>query len=729
MTMWSVATCWVSVVVSLGLALAAMLGGRRSVAAWCFAAGMVVMAADGVLTAMSLGALTVEEAGRWQRWWLWVKALVPAPWLAFSLVYARGDFRDYLRRWWWVLMAAVVLPVVVGGLLWFGPQPAVRVGRVEGEAGWHVMYAGWSRWLRVVLVAAAVGVLANLERTFRAAVGTMQWRIKYVVLGLGLIFGAEIYGRVQGLIFSTQDLDLRVTQQLAVIMGCGLMVIGHGRHAFAEIDIYPSRTVLQGSVVVVLVGAYLFVVGVLAQVARHLGGFGSFQLQALVVLAGVVGLAVLLLSERLRQQLRLMVSRHFRRPQHDYRKVWMQCARRLSLGLRPEAYHTEAVRLVAGTFNALSVTLWLFDEGRDCLVVGASTHRPDGGQEGSGKDEAGESEEEEDAPGTAGGDASGWRRGLRMADGPFDLDAAPHPWVAALRPVGLRHFRHSGTRICLPLRAGGHDLGFMILADRVNGVSYSVEEMDLLRCLGDHVAAGLLQHRLTEELMHGRELEAFQAMSTFFVHDLKNAASSLGLMLQNLPEHFDDPEFRADALRGIGSTAGRINQIIERLGSLRQKLELQLAATDLKALVEDCLTELGGLGGVTVIHDLREVPTVRADRDQLATVVTNLLLNAREAVGADGRITVSTGVADGQVFLAVSDNGSGMSREFIRTSLFRPFQTTKKKGLGIGLFQSKLIVEAHHGVLQVQSVPGAGTTFRLLLPLNATPHEAQTADR
>lgn len=717
--MWSVATCWASAVISLGLALVGVLGRWRSLAGWCFAVGMAVMAADGVLTALSLRAVRPEEAARWQQWWLWVKAWVPAPWLAFSLVYSRGDFRAYLKWWRWGLAAAVVLPVVVGGVLWFGPQPAVRVGRVEGESGWHVIYAGWSQWLRVALVAASVGVLANLERTFRAAVGTMQWRIKYVVLGLGLIFGAEIYGRTQGLIFSTQDLELRVTQQLAVLMGGGLMVIGHLRHGFGEIDIYPSRTVLQGSVVVALVGAYLFVVGVLAQLARHLGGGGSFQLQALVVLAGVVGLAVLLLSERLRQQLRVLVSRHFRRPQHDYRKVWTQCAQRLTLGLRPDAYHTEAVRLVAGTFNVLSVTLWLLDERRDSLVMAASTHRAEG------------NEEESDGTGVAASlpDAAGWRRGLRLAQRPFDLDAGGEPWVHALRQLSLRHFRNSGTRICLPLRAGGHDLGFMILADRVNGVPYSVEEMDLLKCLGDHVAAGLLQQRLTEELMHGRELEAFQAMSTFFVHDLKNAASSLSLMLQNLPEHFDDPEFRADALRGIGSTVGRINQIIERLGSLRRKLELQPADTDLKALVEGILREMGGLGEVPVIRDLREVPPVRADREQLSTVVTNLLLNAREAVGAGGRITVSTGVADGQVFLAVSDNGSGMTPEFMRTSLFRPFQTTKKKGLGIGLFQSKLIVEAHHGVLQVQSAPGEGTTFRLLLPLNTTPHEAQAADR
>jgi putative PEP-CTERM system histidine kinase len=238
--------------------------------------------------------------------------------------------------------------------------------------------------------------------------------------------------------------------------------------------------------------------------------------------------------------------------------------------------------------------------------------------------------------------------------------------------------------------------------------------------------------------MHGREMEAFQAMSTFFVHDLKNAASSLNLMLQNLPEHFDDPEFRADALRAIGSTVGRIKQIIERLGTLRQKLELRTTATDLNALVEEVLAQMGGLGDVEVRKDLQPVPPVEADAEQLTTVITNLVLNAREAVGRDGRITLGTSTEDGRAVLTVGDNGAGMSAEFLRTSLFRPFQTTKKKGLGIGMFQSKLIVEAHRGVLHVDSSPGVGTTFRLLLPLTPsrtprhTPNqtdEAQADDR
>jgi putative PEP-CTERM system histidine kinase len=258
-----------------------------------------------------------------------------------------------------------------------------------------------------------------------------------------------------------------------------------------------------------------------------------------------------------------------------------------------------------------------------------------------------------------------------------------------------------------------------MIADRVDGIPYSMEEIDLLKCIGEHVAAGLHQLRLTEELMQGRELAAFQAMSTFFVHDLKNAASSLSLMLENLPEHFDDAEFREDALRAIGGTVNRINQIISRLGTLRQKLELRPMQVDLNGLVSDTLGRLGGMGRIELAKNLEPLPCIVADRGQLENVLINLLTNAREAVGAGGRITVETVQREDWVVVSVADNGCGMTSDFIKSSLFRPFQTTKKKGLGIGMFQSRLIVEAHQGNLKVESEPGRGTTFSVMLPLTA----------
>ena len=177
------------------------------------------------------------------------------------------------------------------------------------------------------------------------------------------------------------------------------------------------------------------------------------------------------------------------------------------------------------------------------------------------------------------------------------------------------------------------------------------------------------------------------------------------------------PLFRKDVLRGIGETADRINQLISRLTALR-RLELNLAEVDLNSLVDDAVKGLNGTTNVKVVRDLRLQPKVKLDRDQFGSVINNLLLNARDAVGSDGEVRIQTAKEDEWAIISVADNGCGMTPEFVRSSLFRPFQTTKKKGLGIGMFQSKMIVEAHHGRILVKSEPTVGTTFRIMLPLN-----------
>jgi signal transduction histidine kinase len=206
-------------------------------------------------------------------------------------------------------------------------------------------------------------------------------------------------------------------------------------------------------------------------------------------------------------------------------------------------------------------------------------------------------------------------------------------------------------------------------------------------------------------------------MSAFFVHDLKNAASTLSLTLQNLPAHFDDPLFRQDVLHGIGQTADRINAVISRLSALRH-LELNVAEVDINLVVDDALRTLNGAMNIKVLKDLRLGLKLRLDRDQFGSVITNLLLNARDAVEPTGEIRIETRQNDNWAVVSISDNGCGMSQAFLKSSLFRPFQSTKKKGLGIGMFQSKMIVEAHRGRITVDSEPAVGTTFRVMLPLN-----------
>jgi putative PEP-CTERM system histidine kinase len=685
-----------------GLAFIAPIRDRRSLASWCFCAGMATLAFENALGGIGLLQSQPEKVAHWQSLVLVASSFLPGFWLTFSFVYARGNYLEFLKTWRFFLVTAFLLPI--GIAIGFRSELLNLVLPSDLHAHWGLRFGSAGRALNILCLIGAVMVLNNLEKTFRSAVGMMRWRIKFVILGLGVIFVARIYTLSQDLLFSHYDSRLIDIETVALLVGCAMITIAYLRNGMAEIDVYPSRSFLQGTVTVLLAGGYLFVIGILAQVIALLGGAGTFKTQALFMLLGIAVLAVLLLSERFRQKVRYLVSRNFKRPQHDFRKIWLLFTQRMSGVLDPDALCATTTKLISETFNVLSVTIWRVDERKGMLVLGASTaltvreaedHNP-----GSALEKAIPSEP-------------------RKFPQPFDLEKEKEEWAENLKRITATQFRKGGSRICLPLSAGERWIGCAILADRVNGLPYTVEELDLLKCLGDHIAAHLLNLRLTEELMLAKELKAFQTMSAFLVHDLKNAASQLSLTLQNLRVHFDDPEFRGDALRGIGNTVERINIQIRRLSALRKKLELKPIEADLNQLVTESLESLDTISGVELVKDLHPLPKVVVDREQLQNVVTNLLLNALQAVGSNGKIRVETSQRQGRAVLSVADNGCGMSADFVRDSLFRPFQTTKKKGLGIGMFQSKMIIEAHQGSIQVESEPGKGTKFGVLLPLAA----------
>jgi putative PEP-CTERM system histidine kinase len=686
---------------AVGLAAAVFFHERRSLSRWCFCGGMVLLAIEAIFGTISLRADSAAELQRWQTFAWMTKAFVAGPWLCFSLVYSRGNYGEFLSRWKVALICASAAPAAVA-LVFHDSLLRIVVPEEAGGAVWLALGSP-GKVLNIVLLLIAVAILTNLEKTFRSAVGTMQWRIKFLILGLGVIFGVRIYTRTQGLLYSGVDLRSSIMESVALLIGCGLIGISYLRSGFAGVEVYPSRAVLQRSVTILLVGGYLFILGVLAQLTAFFGGAATFQIQSLLVLLGIVFLAIMLLSRRIRQAINRTVTRHFKRPEHDAYSVWTELTRSLARQRSRHGLCGAAGKLLSETFSALSVTIWLADEKTEALDVAYSTARP-----GSGE---------------AGNAASSQTSRIPPAPSeyttPFDLEAATGEWAARLREINASLFHHGGKRVCVPLTSGDRGLGVIILGDRVNGTPYTPEEMDLLKCIGDQIAAGLLNFRLAEELLAAKELEALQAISTFFVHDLKNATSGLNLILKNLPVHFDDPEFRADALRAVGNTINRIGSLTERLGILRDKIELKLAKCDLNQLVSDAIASLNGMPDIVLEKELRAVPLIMADQEQLHTVVTNLLLNARDAVGQGGRVRVESLAQNGKATIIVADHGCGMSTAFLRNSLFRPFSTTKKKGMGIGMFQSRMIVEAHRGTLVAESTEGVGSTFRVTLPLDS----------
>ena len=357
---------------SAALAVAAPCRARHSLATWCFSAGMLTFALESLFGAIWHDAAVHEKALFFGILTLLAKSFLPAFWLCFSLTYSRGNPRELPTRSRVLILVAFLVPV--GAFLVFLNQLVpIFPTTVTGGNRWISADAA-AKTLNGILLVAAMLILMNLERTFRAAVGTMQWRIKFIVLGLGIVFGARIYTLSQALLFSGGAPPLSDVDTVALLIGCALIVVAIVRSGFAEIDVYPSRAVLGTSLTILLVGCYLFIVGVLAQVVARTGESATFQFHAFVVLLGFALLAVLLLSNRVRQTFRSFVSRHFERPQYDFRQIWTRFTQCTSSVIDQPGLCTAAAKLISETFNVLSVTMWLLDD-HDRLSFAASTSR------------------------------------------------------------------------------------------------------------------------------------------------------------------------------------------------------------------------------------------------------------------------------------------------------------------------------------------------------------------
>lgn len=703
---FSATLAYLGVGLSALFALTAALRGRRGTARWSFAAGMLVLAAEGLFSAWSLTAQHPAELIQWQGWRLIASAGLIGPWIYFARTYARGASPALAWSKRGLLLALGVLPLAVAVFardeLIIAVRPAEFAFQTFFTLGWPALA------VHLGILMGSVVILSHLERTYRASVGTARWRIKFMLLGVGLIFVVRIYTSSQALVLRSIDSVLEITNASALVVGCILMLRSLVRAGHFEIDVYPSPGVLRSSFTILLAGLYLVLVGLVSKVASLIGSGRFFGLSGFLLLISLVGLAIMLQSDRFKLKVRLFVSRHFQRPFYDYRSAWRAFTDHSAVHLNRSDLARSMTRQVADLFQANSVSLWVVSEDGESLACACSTAVPES-----------QWSTLEPSKDRAGDVITHFKTHLE----PIEFESAAERWAETLRQGHARTFTEGGGRIAAPLYSRETFLGILILGDRVHGSrhAFGTQDFDMLRCVADHIASSLLTLQLSSRLAQARELEAFRTMATFFVHDLKNAASTLNLMLPNLPLYWDNPEFRKDALRGISKTVDHINLLIKRMSQLRNELKLSPKTVDLAALMERTLDVWSTIPDVILEKDFASLPPFDLDAEQITTVVTNLILNARDATleGKErpGKVRVTTRQNGNWAVIAVSDNGCGMTAEFMTKSLFKPFQTTKKNGLGIGMFQSKMIVEAHGGRFTVESSLGKGTTFQIFLPL------------
>jgi putative PEP-CTERM system histidine kinase len=563
---------------------------------------------------------------------------------------------------------------------------------VLGSLG-HVAYT-------FILVALVVG-LAQIEQILRVTRDPVRRQLKFVLIGLGGLGGYEIYQASQLFLIPAWRVEHAVVGGLAALISVGLIAYGVGRRRLLDIKtkVYISPQFLYGSLTFVAVGLYLVAVGLIAGIFRLTGWAAAVELSALVAFVAAVGLVVVLSTRQARAELRGYIARNFYRSKYDYRAKWLEVAEVFRAAESVEAILDRLIELLSRTFGAVRITLWMRYEGDGRFHQVRSTTTEPAPQ-----------------PLPASHPVLAW---LLHTDVPVEVDRAMDedldPFLEA-----------SQARLCVPIRIGNELIAFVALSRELRGERYGTDDCDLLRAISHHVGMLLSNARLAEERRSAAELEALHRFSAFCLHDLKNLAARLSMVAQNAEVHGHDPAFQASAMQTLAGTVKKMMALMSKL-SLKSAHQGVPEPVGVQEVIAEALESLNGALPVPVEMALERVPPVLIVREQLQQVLLNLLLNAGQAIRANGaqagarggavRITVQQ--VNGFVVVTIADTGPGIEPEELR-SLFQPFRTTKEGGLGIGLFQCKRILEAHRGAILIESEVGRGTRVRIELPVAST---------
>lgn len=665
------------------LAGAALVPRPRGRLQGSLAAGMLGFALETLaIYALLVWTESPEDRLLWLRAWMAAGLLLLGPWLVFGWALSSPGPSRSTR----VAILAALGAIVAGAAAATTPA-AFDVAEVSG-AFYAARLTGVGAAIVALQLATTVGILAGLERALRGSRGAARWRIKYLVLGLGGIFLVRFFLLTQVLMFQVVLATFMSTAAATLLLGSAAIGFSMAR-GLVPGDVTVSRHVVYRSVVVGVLGLYLFVVGALGWVLDRVGVPETTFWGSLVVFVSALALAAVLLSETVRWRLKRFIALNFYRSKYDYREQWITFTKRLGSLLSLEEVAPQLLGAVTEAAGAARGLLYLVEppDGRHRLIAAVEVDR---------------------APASLAADTPLAAR-LRDIAQPVVVDNGS----LAMEPLALL----GDAAVLVPLRWRGTLTGAMLIGPERTGRAYGLEDLEFLATVGEQAAGAIITARLSETAARSREFEAFTRLTSFVIHDIKNSVTALSMLSQNALTNFDDREFQQDAIRTLSRTVDRMRGLLARLSASPEPTPLRLEPVDLSALAVDAIQPLRGRPDVRLVRDLTVVEPVLGDREALGRVVQNLVTNAVEALeGHGGEVAVRTYAEGDHVALAVSDTGCGIEESFLRGSLFSPFKSTKKGGWGIGLYQSRTLVEAHGGSIDVTSTQGEGTTFVVRLP-------------
>ena len=538
--------------------------------------------------------------------------------------------------------------------------------------------------------------LVLVEQLIRNLSRDALWNAKPISLALVGTFAFDVYVYSQAVVFGHVDVDAYTIRGAVHALLAPLIVISTTRRSDWLSQLRISRSAAIHSAALLISGAYLIFISGVGYYVRYFGGDWGRALQVGVIFLSLIGLTILALSGSVRAKLRVFLSKNFFRYRYDYREEWLKFTRTLCAQNTPQEMGQQVIRGLADLLESPGGGLWMRNSG-------ATEYRQ------SARFNLGPVHEAEDS-------GSPLCRFLGHDENILNLEEYrlyPQRYESLKVPEWLHSLPHAW--LLVPLVVGDEMIGFVVLLSARTDVHVNWEVYDLLKTASRQAASYLAQMVATEALLEVRKFDAFNRMSAFVVHDLKNIVTQLSLMMKNAKRLHANPEFQQDMLMTVENSLERMRQLMVQLregttpAGTAFGVDLGGVVRRIESVARDRGRQLETRAAGSVV--------VRGHEERLERIIGHLVQNALDATDPSGAVWLHVDKLGGQANIEVGDTGHGMTPEFVRDQLFRPFHSTKPTGMGIGAYESFQYVQELGGKISVASEPGKGTRVTLLVPL------------
>ncbi|MGB5456878.1 MAG: XrtA/PEP-CTERM system histidine kinase PrsK [Gammaproteobacteria bacterium] len=579
------------------------------------------------------------------------------------------------------LIVAAVLTIMLYGFLQIGL-------RTQNEAGLIIV---------LQLLLAVTGIVL-VEQLYRNLPSEQRWAIKYLCLGLMGSYIYNFYMYSDALLYQRIDPVLWQTRGFVEAMLVPLIAVSVSKDPLWAPEFFISRRVVFHTTTLLASAVYLLIMGIAGYYVKEYGGSWGPVVQAFLLFFTFMVLVLVLASRRIRARLKVFVNKHFYPYKYDYREEWLRFIRTISFG--DEHLYRKTIRSIAQIIESPGGMLWLRRENGFFECVDAwrmpllKIREP------------------------AAGSMTRFIEEYEFVISVDELNREPEVYNRLGRLELPTWINEISPWLIVPLIHINKLIGFIVLEHSVaRRRNFNWEDSDLLKTAARQVASYLEQQQTSVALAEARQFENFNKISTYIVHDIKNLVAQLSLIMTNAEKHKHNPLFLEDVIHTIGNTVNKMNKMLEIVSS--KTGSTSSSRVDIIPLLEELvkMRQQTQYKPVPVLSCETDSCLVKADKYQLLSIFGHLVQNAQDATPDDGRISIIQSVDDAHVALEFSDTGHGMDQAFIQNQLFKPFNSTKGKGMGIGVYETKEIILSLGGSIDVESTPGKGTSFRIKLPI------------